>query len=174
MNRRRFFALSLPALLGGAISAAMAQDKPVPTALRRVEIVVSLLEPALDLGRTNARMITIITEEDVETYASFLQMYSFEANAADQTVKSQAFGPYLRVTPHIDAEGRIKIDAKVQYEEAISTARPNQPLPLASTSTAFTIAVESGKAVIIGGVAVEGVQKQVQVTATILAPSSKS
>ncbi len=169
MNRRHFLALTLPALLGGAASAALAQEKPAPTAPRRVKIELSLLGPSLKIGSTTAHVVTVITEENVEAYASFLQMYTFKENEAEHTVNTQAFGPYLRVTPHIEADGRIKIEANFQYEEASLAAEPNKPLPVASTSVTFTHLMESGKPLIVGSALMEGAQAVIQVTATLLA-----
>ena len=168
MNRRRFFALSLPALLGGAATAALAQKQPTPKP-RRVKVEVSLLAPNLTLGKTNARILTLETDEGVETFASFLRMYTFKANAADQTVDSQAYGPYLRVTPKIEPDGRITLAGELRYEEAISpVAALNRPLPVATTTAKFVRLVESGKALVMGGLVVDGVQTTIQITATLL------
>ena len=167
MNRRHFFALSLPALLGGTASAASAQAKP---ALRRVKIEVSLLGSSLKLGSINAHIISVVAEEDAETSAVFLQMYTFKENAAAGTVSSQAFGPALHVTPHLEAGGKITLTGKVQFEEAVSSAAPNEPLPLNSNSLAFTRTVTSGQATTLGGLIMGEVQRQVEVTATLLAP----
>ncbi len=168
MNRRRFFALSLPALLGGTATAALAQKPPIPKP-RRIKIEVSLLAPDLTLGKTNARILTVETDEGVETFASFLRMYTFKANAADQTVASQAYGPSLRVTPKIEPDGRIALTGGWQFEEAVSpVAAPNQPLPTTSTSAKLTHTVESGKALALGGLVMNGVQTTIQVTATLL------
>ncbi len=175
INRRRFFAVSLPTLLGRASLHAMADNmptlkpesqKPNP---RRVKIEVFLLSAALKLGNTNAHIITVVTDEDVPTYASFLQMYTFEEKG--DTSKSQAFGPYLRVTPHIEADGKITLDAKVQFEESTAeTAPPEQPLSLNSQSLAVKRTVESGHMVTLGGLAMGNEQKQMQLTATLLPP----
>lgn len=171
MNRRHFFALTLPALLGGATSAALAQGKPaLKTAPRRVKIEVSLLGPSLKLGSINAHIISVVAEEDAEAYASFLQMYTFKENEAAHTVSSQAFGPALSITPHLEADGRITLTGTVQFEEAISDAAPNKPLPLSSNSLAFTRTVTSGQAATLGGLIMGKAQRQVQITATLLAP----
>ncbi len=170
MKRRHFFAASVPILLGATALDAMADSKTTPKlAPKRIKIEVSLLNSALKLGNTNARIIVIGTEEDVATYASFLQMYTFEE--AGGTSNSQAFGPYLRVTPHIESDGKITLDAKVQFEESTSgTAPPNQPLRLLSNSLAVKRTVESGHSVTLGGLMVGNEQKQIQLTATILPP----
>jgi len=171
MNRRHFFALTLPALLSGPTSAALAQEKPMlRTTPRRVKIEVSLLGPSLKIGSINARIISIVAEEDAEAYVAFLQMYTFKENEAEHTVSSQAFGPTLRVTPHLEASGQITLTGKVQFEEAVSGAAPNEPLPLNSNSLAFTRTVLSGQATTLGGLIMGELQKQVQVTATLLAP----
>ena len=157
-------------MLGATALNARADNKPTPKpAPRRIKIEVSLLNSALKLGSTNAHIIVVGTEEDVATYASFLQMYTFEETG--DTSQSQAFGPYLRVTPHIEADGKITLDAKVQFEESTSgTALPNQPLPLLSNSLAIKRTVESGHSVTLGALMVGSEQKQIQLTAIILPP----
>ena len=171
MNRRHFFALTLPALLGGSTSAALAQKQPLlRPAPRRIKIEMTLLSPSLTLGSINAHIITVVAEEDVEAYAAFLQMYTFKENEAAKTVSSQAYGPALHVTPHLEASGQITLIGKVQFEEAVSNAAPNEPLPLYSSSLMFTRTVLSGQAAALGGLVMGGVQRQVQATATLLAP----
>ena len=171
MNRRHFFAVTLPALLGWAAPGAFAQDKPTAKpAPRRIRIEISLLKSTLNLGETNAHIIVVVTEEDMETYAAFLQMYTFKENEAEHTVASQAFGPKLSITPHIEADGRIRLNGKVEFEEAVSSAAPSEPLPITTNSLALTRTVTSGQAVTLGGLVLNGVPKQIQVTATLLAP----
>jgi hypothetical protein len=149
MNRRLFFAGTLPALLGFAASRTSAEAKPQPEpSRRRVRIEVSFLKPTFRAGDTNAHIIQTVTEEDVAAYAAFLQMYTYQITGGTST--SQAFGPSLRVTPRIDASGRITLDGRVQYEEAASGAVSGQPLPLNSGSQTFLRTVESGEPVTLG------------------------
>lgn len=174
MNRRRFLAASMPALslsslLGWSASGVSAQSKPTSKqAPRRVKIEVTLLAPALNLDHINARTILVITDEDVATYAAFKQMYTYQIKG-DKAI-SQYFGPYLFVTPHIEADGRITVTAKLQYEGAASDAPPNEPLAISSNSMTATRTVESGHSVILGGLAVGGAQEQIQLMATLLDP----
>ena len=171
MNRRHLLAALLPALLGWAAPGAPAWSKPaLKPPRRRIKIEVFLLGSSLKLGNTNARIIVVVTEEDVATYAAFLQMYTFEEKG--DTSKSQMFGPYLRVMPHVGADGAITVDAKVQFEEAtsVSTPVPSQPLPLSSNSLAAVRTVKSGQTVTLGGLMMGSDQKQLQLKATILAP----
>lgn len=171
MKRRHFLAAALPALLGWTASGASARSKPAPKPpRRRIKIEVSLLNSSLKLDNTNAHIIVVVTEEDVATYASFLQMYTFEEKG--DTSKSQMFGPYLRVTPHVGTDGAITVDAKVQFEEATSASAsaPNRPLPLSSNSLSAVRTVKSGQTVTLGGLMMGSDQKQLQLKATILAP----
>jgi len=169
MNRRHFFAATLPALLGWTASSASARSKPaLKPPRRRIKIEVSLLNSSFKLDNTNAHIVVVVTEEDVATYASFLQMYTFEEKGG--TATSQAFGPYLRVTPHVGADGAITVDAKVQFEEATSASAPNRPLPLSSNSLSAVRTVKSGQTVTLGGLMMGSDQKQLQLKATILAP----
>ncbi len=169
MKRRHFFAAALPALLGGGALKAWAQDKPASKpSPRRVRIEVFLSKPSLKQGDTNALITQVSTDEDVATYASFVQMYTYQV--AGGTATSQAFGPRLRVTPRIEADGRITVDAKVEYEVAAAGAAPGQPLPLHSNSITFVRTVESGKQVMLGGIGMGDIPGQLWLTATTLAP----
>ena len=172
MNRRHFFAVTLPALLGAATPRLFAQAKPVAKpSPRRIKIEVDLLKSALTLGDTNAQSILIVTDEDVEVYANFIQMYTYKIK--DDQSTNQAFGPYLRVTPHVEPNGEIALVGKLQFEEAASGAVPGEPLPVRSTSLAFTRMVESGHSMTIGALAMGDTQRQVQLTATVLAPNQR-
>jgi len=169
MKRRHFFAAALPALLGGGALKTWAQDKPASKpSPRRVRIEVFLSKPSLKQGDTNALIIQVTTDESVATYASFIQMYTYQIAGGEAT--SQAYGPRLRVTPHIEANGKITIDAKVEYEVAASGAAPGQPLPIHSTSMTIRQTVESGKQVMFGGLGMGDVQGQLWLTATMLEP----
>ena len=169
MNRRHFFAATLPALLGSAALPALAQGKLSRTAPRRVRIEASLLKPTLTLGETNAQIIVVIAQEGVETYAAFLQMYTYKANTADHTVTSQAYGPKLTVTPHLQANGQITLTGKIEFEEATSAAAPNEPLAISTHSQSFVRTLTSGEAVLLGGLIIDGVRpQQIQLTATLL------
>ncbi len=169
MKRRHFFAAALPALLGGGALKAWAQDQPASKpSPRRVRIGVFLSKPSLKQGDTNALITQVTTDEDVATYASFIQMYTYQI--AGGKTASQAFGPRLRVTPRIEADGRITVDAKVEYEVAAAGAAPGQPLPLHSTSMTFVRTVESGKQVMLGNLVLGDGQEQLWLTATMLEP----
>lgn len=165
MNRRRLLA-ALPFFFGSAALRASAQDTPAP---KRIRIEVSLQKPGLALGETNAQIIVLVTEEGMETNASFLQMYTFRENKADNTVSSQAFGPKLNVTAQVQDDGQISLTGKIEFEEATATAAvPNAPLPVSTTSLALERTVKSGQAVTLGGVVVGKETRQVQLTATLL------
>lgn len=169
MKRRHFFAAALPALLGGGALKAWAQDKPASKpSPRRVRIAVFLSKPSLKQGDTNALIIQVSTDEDVANYASFVQMYTYQITGGEAT--SQAFGPRLRVTPHIEANGKITVDAKMEYEVAAAGAAPGQPLPIHSTSMTIRQTVESGKQVMLGNLSLGDIHGQLWLTATILAP----
>ena len=167
MNRRHLLFTALPALITSAALRASAQDAPAPKP-KRVRIEVSLLKPSLTLGETNAQIIVLVTEEGVETNASFLHMYTFRENKADGTVSSQAFGPKLNVTAQVQADGRIRLTGRIEFEEAIATAAPNAPLPVSTTSLPLNQTVASGQAVMLGGVAVGKIPQTIQLTATLL------
>lgn len=165
MNRRRFLAAALSVFGGGAALRASAQEASTP---KRLRIEVSLLKPSLTLGETNAQIIVLVTEEGVETHASFLHMYTFRENKADNTVSSQAFGPKLNVTAQVQADGRIHLTGRIEFEEATATAAPNAPLPVSSTSLPLARTVKSGQAVTLGGVVVGKIPQTIQLTATVL------
>ena len=167
MNRRRLFAAALPFFFGSAASRASAQNTPAPKP-KRIQIEVSLQRPSLTLGETNAQIIVLSTEDGVTTDAVFLQMYSFRENKADGTVSSQAFGPKLTVTAQVQADGRIRLSGKIEFEEAPATAAPNAPLPVSTTSLVLNQTVASGQEMTLGGVVVGKETRQVQLTATLL------
>ncbi len=167
MKRRHFFAAALLLFFGSAALRANAQATPAPK-LRRIRIEVSLLKPGLTLGETNAQMIVLSTEEGIETNAAFLQMYTFRENKAGGTVASQAYGPKLNVTAQVQADGRIRLTGKIEFEEATAAAPPNQPLPISSTSLALERTVTSGQAVTLGGLVVGKTAQTIQLTATLL------
>ncbi len=167
MNRRRLLAAALPFFFGSAALRASAQNTPAPKP-KRIRIEVSLQKTGLTLGETNAQIIVLTTEEGVATDAVFLQMYSFRENKADGTVSSQAFGPKLNVAAQVQADGRIRLSGKIEFEEATAAAAPNQPLPVSTTSLPLDLTVANGQAVTLGGVVVGKETRQVQLTATLL------
>lgn len=155
MNRRRFFALSLPALLGGAASAVSAQDRPAskPSA-RRVRMEISHAKT----GDSSPQTIVVATDADVETYVAFLQAPA--SGGKGDALASQAAGPYLRVTPHIEADGKITVSADAQFGQN-------------DIKMAFTARVESGKKELASTMTINGVQENFYVTATVLEPPLK-
>ena len=167
MNRRRFLAAALPVVAGAAALRASAQETPTLQP-RRIRIEVSLLKPSLTLGETNAQMIILTTEEGIETNASFLRMYTFKENKADNTVSSQAYGPKLNVTAQVQTDGRIQLSGKIEFEEATAAAAPDAPLPVSSTSLALERTVTSGQAVTLGGLVIGKTTQTIQLTATLL------
>ncbi len=167
MKRRRFFAAALPFFFGSAALRAAAQNTPALRP-RRIRIEVSLLKPDLTLGETNAQIIVLSTEEGIATDAMFLRMYTFRENKADNTVSSQAYGPKLTVTATVEADGRIRLNGKIEFEEATATAPPNAPLPVVSNSLLLNRSVASGQTVTLGGVVVGKIPQTIQLTATLL------
>ena len=166
MNRRRLLAAALPVLFGGGASRALAQDKPKP---KRIRIEVSLQKPGLALSEINAQIIVLTTAEGVETNAMFLQMYTFRANKADNTVSSQAFGPKLTLTAHVEPNQHIHIIGTMAFEEATATtAALNEPLPLAATSLVLDHSFASGQAVTLGSTIVGKEAQTIQLTATLM------
>ena len=130
---------------------ASAQDKPKP---KRVRIEVSLQKSGLALGETNA---------------AFLQMYTFKKNEADDTASSQAFGPKLNVTAHVEPDGRIRLNGKIEFETAAAlTAPAGEPLPIASTSLVLNRTVAGGQAVTLGGLVVGKETRAISLTAALL------
>jgi len=174
MNRRHFFAVTLSALSGLTTSRALAQDKPIPKpSPRKVEIEVSLIKSALRPDNTNTytHTIFIITDEDVETYAAFTQEDTFQiydAKTKRHTSASQTFGPYLRVTPHIEPDGHMTVSAKVKFEEIVPGDLFMEPTPTISKLLTVTRTVESGQATVLGNVVIGKAQGRIQLIATIL------
>jgi len=179
MNRRRFCSASLPMLLGWAAPSALAQDSPTPRSLpRRVKIEVSHTKFSSKTGDTNAQTLTVVTNEGVEAYASFVQTdpyRAYQAGGDTYTTISQTFGPSLRVTPHIGASGDITLNAEIQFDYASGPgAAPDMAVPITSNSLTVWQAVKSGHAVTLSGMAGDGVREQIQLAATILAPQEKA
>ena len=145
---------------------ASAQDKPKP---KRVRIEVSLQKSGLALGETNAQIVVLTAEEGVETNAAFLQMYTFKKNEADDTASSQAFGPKLNVTAHVEPDGRIRLNGKIEFETAAALTAPvGEPLPIASTSLVLNRTVAGGQAVTLGGLVVGKETRAISLTAALL------
>lgn len=170
LSRRRFLSAALPAVFGSAALRASAQSAPAPKAKpKRIRIEVSLLRPGTALGQTNAQMVMLSTEEGVETETAFLQMYTFRANKADNTVSSQTFGPKLTLTAHVEANGQIRLSGTAAFEEVTAGAAPNEPLPLSTASLSFLRTVVSGQTVTLGGTVVGKETRQFSLTATVVA-----
>lgn len=151
MDRRHFFALSLPALLG----AVSAQDRPASKpAVRRVRMEISYAKT----GDSSSETIVVATDADVETFVAFLQA-SASGGKGDASA-SQAAGPYLRVTPHIDGDGKIMVSAEAQFGQN-------------DAKMTFTARVESGKKELASTMTFNGVQENFYVTATVLEPRLK-
>lgn len=152
MNRRHFFALSLPVLLGGAASA---QGKPTSNSTApRVRLDISHAKT----GDSSPQTIVVATDADVETYVAFLQVPASGGRGSTST--PYATGSYLRVTPHIEADGKITVSAEAQFGEN-------------DIKMTFTARVESGKKELASTMTINGVQENFYVTATILEPPLK-
>lgn len=175
MNRRRFFAVSLPALLGWAAPTALAENKLAhKPAAQRVEITVSLSKPTQNLkaGNIYVQTIILVTEEDVETYTAFLQTYTYKITGVVSSC--QEFGPSLRVTPHIETSGEITLDAEIQFKEPASHAPAGKPLPINSNSLTLIRTVKSGEAIMVSSSVVGGVQEEIVLSATVLKPQERA
>ncbi len=168
LNRRHFFAASLPALLGWTVPTASAQEKPAPKPVtRRVKIQISFHKPSSSPGDSDDRTILLVTNEDVETYAAFTQMHPYRVDQAggNTYTTEQDFGPWVRVRPRIGARGKITVDVKVEYANATSVAVTDVPFSVHSHTVTRTMTVENGQAVFLDDFAAG---RQIQLTATIL------
>jgi type II secretory pathway component GspD/PulD (secretin) len=93
--------------------------------------------------------------EGVETLASFFRVIndeSYDRTTGLTTPYTQSAGPYVRATPRIEADGRITVDAEVEFQDFAPGAVPNLAGTISTQGFGITNArhtVESGQSVML-------------------------